>query len=92
MRCPTCGLQCINLGYKIPVPPKSKVAAWKALETDYFARRRTLVAVSRYRSIRRKHELEKEIVRIEALPENHGRHGLLKQLRSDLEIVALRCL
>ena len=92
VRCPSCGLQCNNLGYKVPVPPRAKVAVWKALETEYFARRRAFSAVSRYRSVRKKHDLEKEIRKIEALQDNEGRQSLLKQLKSELETVALRSL
>jgi hypothetical protein len=92
VRCPACGDPCIGLGTKVPVPPKSKVAVWKALETDYFARRRTWHALVRQRAVRRKHDIEREILKMEGLPNNEGRRSLLKQLKADLDIVTVRCL
>ena len=92
VRCPACGEPCNNLGTKVPVPPKSKLAVWKALETDYFARRRAWAALVRQRAVRWKHDIEREILKLEALPDNDGRHSLLKQLRADLEAVSVRCL
>lgn len=92
VRCPACGCPCVNLGTKMPVPPKSKLAVWKTLEIDYFARRRAGGALVRQRAVRKKHDIEREILKIEGLPDNEGRRSLLKQLRADLDSVSVRCL
>jgi hypothetical protein len=83
---------CNSLGTKVPVPPKAKSATWKALEADYLARRRAWNAPVRQRAVRRKHDIEREILKIEAMPNNEGRSRLLKQLKADLDIVTVRCL
>jgi hypothetical protein len=92
VRCPACGGPCISLGTKVPVPPKAKVPVWKALETDYFARRRAWGALVRQRAVRKKHDIEREILKLEGLPDNEGRRSLLKQLKADLDSVSVRCL
>ena len=76
----------------MPVPSKSKLAVWKALETDYFARRRAWDALVRQRAVRRKHDIEREILKIEGLPDNPGRRSLLERLKVDLDTVSARCL
>lgn len=92
VRCPACGEPCNSLGTKVPVPPKAKLSMWKALEADYFARRRAWHALVRQRAVRKKHDIEREILKIEALPDIAGRRNLVKQLRADLDVVAVRCL
>lgn len=92
VRCSGCGSTCVSLGTKVPAPPKSKLAVWKALETDYFARRRAWGALVRQRAVRKKHDIEREILKVEGLPDNEGRRSLLKQLKADLDSVSVRCL
>ena len=91
LRSPTCGDTCNNLGTKVPVPPRARLAVWKALETGYLARRRAWAALVRQRAVRRKHDIEREILQVEALPENEGRRSLPKQLMVELESVSARC-
>lgn len=74
------------------MPPKAKLAVWKALETDYFARRRAWAALVRQRAVRKKHDIEREMLKLEALPDSEGRRSLLKQLKADLDSVSVRCL
>lgn len=92
VRCPACGELCNSLGTKVPVPPKSELVVWKALETGYFARRRAWNALVRQKAVRRKHDIEREILKIEGLPDNEGRRSLLKQLKANLDSVSVRCL
>ena len=49
VRCQSCGKLCECIGYKIPVPPKSKPQLWRELaesyaqaRKDYFARKSLL--------------------------------------------------
>jgi hypothetical protein len=82
--CPLCGRECFCLGHKIPVPPKAKVADWEklkdvqsiAIALDY---RRTKAQVAR------RHEVERRIRELEALPENPSRRYHLRQLREELK-------
>ena len=82
--CPECGQECHNIGYKIPVPPKSKPEAWKALHEEYFRGQRENAAAQEVGKVRRKHALEKEIAKLEARPENDGRSKEIRRLRRKL--------
>ena len=85
VRCPSCASPCQNIGYKTPVPPKAKLKLWQALEASYIEARRNYVARTKLSSVRRVHELEKELARIPSLPENAGRDALVKTLSRQLE-------
>ena len=83
--CPDCGEECHNIGYKVPVPPKSKTQAWSALREDYFRWRRELVERQAIGKVRRIHALEKEISKLESRPENEGREKEIRRLKRQLE-------
>lgn len=82
--CPECGKQCSYIGYKIPVPPKSKVREWKQLQEQLRQEKSKTEIVKTQSLVRRKHELEREIVRLEAMSKNEGRTKAVKQLRKKL--------
>lgn len=83
--CPTCGEECRNIGYKILVPPKSKSEAWRQLHEQYFGERRKILEDAVAVSVRGKHNLEKEIAKLEARAENEGRAREIRRLRRRLE-------
>ena len=87
VRCPKCARQCQNIGYKTPVPPRSKPKLWQALEASYVAARENYAARKGLATVRRIHALEKEVERIQSLPENPGRRELIKSLSKQLEAV-----
>jgi len=83
-RCASCREACICLGYKIPVPPKSKIRQWKALRDSVFLyRRENLLREDRTR-VELTHRLEREITRYEVLQRNSGRAAAIKRLRQQL--------
>ena len=85
VKCPTCARRCEYLGRKIPVPPKSKVVAWRELR-EQFATARTNWALRQEReSVRRRHELEKRILDLEARPANPSRTRQIEELRRELD-------
>lgn len=86
--CPLCGAEAVNLGYKIPIPPKSKAKEWAALEKQISQEASEIMATKALERVQRIHHLEKEIKRIEALPSNAGRQSLIKQLKQELESVS----
>jgi len=86
--CPECGRPCVDLGYKIPVPPKAKLRDWRILEQQVLQRRREDAQVEFRYMIRRKHWLEREIARLQSMPVNDGRSKAIKLLRK--ELAALR--
>jgi hypothetical protein len=77
----------VNIGYKIPVPPKNKPKEWEALKTQLENREKELVDSRKLTSTKKKHSLEKELEKLEALPENSGRKSLIKKLKQRLERV-----
>lgn len=82
--CPECGKQCSYIGHKIPVPPKNKVREWQQLHVQLHQETVKTEVAKTQRLVRRKHELEREIMRLEAMPKNEGRTKAVKQLRKKL--------
>jgi DNA-directed RNA polymerase subunit RPC12/RpoP len=84
VKCPNCGRRCEYLGKKIPVPPRTKVAAWRDLRAA-LATIRTNWGVRQERAaVRRRHHVEKRIVELESRPPNPSRDRLLTDLRREL--------
>lgn len=67
------------------VAPKSKVREWNALCETFYRSRRAHRFGQQKRRVRRIHDLEREIVRLESLPDNNGRADAVKHLRKQLE-------
>ena len=85
VRCPSCGSPCEHLGYKTPIPPKSKPDAWEAMRQAFY-RSRSEARENRVRErVRYMHDLEQDIARLEALPANPGRTLAIKRLAKTLE-------
>jgi uncharacterized Zn finger protein (UPF0148 family) len=82
--CPTCGRSCSYLGYKIPVPPKSKSREWAALRDQLARERMQRELASDVSEVRDRHSLEQEIARLEALPVNEGRAKAIRLLQRRL--------
>lgn len=72
------------MGYKIPIPPKSKGKEWSALEKQILQTASEVIAAKELERVQRIHYLEKEIQRIEGMPSNSGRQSLIKQLKKKL--------
>jgi hypothetical protein len=67
------------------VPPKARAREWASLaEAFYGSRRRYLLDQQKFR-VRRIHDIEREIARLELLPSNEGRTGAINRLRKQLE-------
>ena len=84
VRCPSCGTECTYLGVKIPIPPKSKSKLWEKLKAQLESEKIQRSQVKVKANIIRKHELEKEMIKLENLPENSGRRSLIKSLKGKL--------
>ncbi|MFH5803247.1 hypothetical protein [Alienimonas sp. DA493] len=85
VRCAFCGKPCRCLGYKIPTPRKSAAKQWVALRRS-LNRQNHAVAEERFRRrVRLRHELEQNLVRLEAKPPNPGRASAVRRLRRQLE-------
>lgn len=82
--CRQCAQACEWLGTKIPVPPKADHKAWDQLRVSYYESRRQELLNKREYQVRHVHELEQEIARLEALPQNPGRLAAIRTLRKRL--------
>jgi DNA-directed RNA polymerase subunit RPC12/RpoP len=90
VRCPSCGKACEHLGYKTPIPPKSKLKEWEALRLSFYERRRQYLLDREGKQVRLVHELEQEIQRLKSMPENDGRVHAVKQLERRLSDVRVQ--
>ncbi len=72
------------LGYKIPVPPKSKKREWSALHAQLARERSERELAAKIAAVRQKHDLQLEIARLEAMPVNEGRTKAIRRLRRRL--------
>ena len=82
--CTDCGKTREYIGYKIPVPPKSKEKEWKLLFERHFSEKREILLEQERTRVAKKHALEHEILRLEQLPENPGRKRAIDLLRKQL--------
>jgi hypothetical protein len=84
VRCAACGKPCSCLGTKVPIPRKTNRKAWDMLSERYFREKREYASLEHEYRVRRKHETEREIARLEALPPNAGRKVAIRELRKKL--------
>jgi hypothetical protein len=84
VRCPECSGRCQCLGRKIPVPPRSKVAAWKELREAVRLTRARYEERRTREAVRERHDIEKKIAEMERRPANASRDRLLRELRERL--------
>ena len=83
--CSECGGELKYIGYKIPVPPKSKPKEWKNLQEQLASQAREYERDRFEASVRQRHDLEQELENLKALPFNTGRQSLIKQLEKRLK-------
>ncbi len=83
-RCPHCGAETIDIGYRIPVPAKAAVKQWQSLQHSLAVARSEHALASEHAAIRRIHDLERELAKLEALPGNPGRQSLIRRLSREL--------
>ena len=72
------------IGVKIPIPQKKDAKKWVELEQQVESEYKEQEVTSKKILVQKKHQLEKEIMKLEALPENPGRASLIKRLKSEL--------
>ncbi|MCB9853468.1 MAG: hypothetical protein H6819_10265 [Phycisphaerales bacterium] len=83
--CARCGCVCVNLGHRIPTPRKGDDKTWERLRKS-LQDQAIDKAYDQYRAnIRRRHDIEKQIAKLEALPECEGRRRQIRYLRKRLK-------
>lgn len=82
--CPECGSACTFLGYKIPVPPKSKIKTWAQLRNQLHREATTRVNDAVQARVQRQHQLEQEISKLQTMPSNPGRSAAIRRLQKKL--------
>ena len=83
--CAQCGTACWPLGYKIPIPPRRDVRAWRELHVDVMAKRHLRAESDAESRVRQRHDLEQEVRRLEAMDSNPGRATAILQLKKQIE-------
>lgn len=83
--CSTCSRPRVNLGYKIPIPPKARRKDWEQLREGYFGTLRQANRELAKRRVQEKHRLEKRIATLSNRPKNNGRARALTLLRKRME-------
>ena len=83
-KCLSCHKDCFCLGYKVEIPKSDDVKAWVQLQKKCEEKENELRAKQNLDQVRRRHELEKEIARMEALAENKDRNRQIKMLKEEL--------
>ncbi len=82
--CLECGAECFCLGYKVEVPRRSALRQWRQLREVCRLRLFAIQErVERWR-VRRMHDLEKEIGRMEKLGANKDRARQINKLEEEL--------
>jgi hypothetical protein len=89
-KCPDCGSECFFLGHKVEVPNQRNLRAWRELHLDCRERELNRREKSSQEKVRRTHDIEQEIARIKALPENAGRRSYIKGLEAWLKKVSTK--
>ena len=80
-----CREACECLGYKTQIPVHTKVKEWNELCLSFYESRRAFILRKDRAKVRRRHDLEREILRLEHLGPNEGRSQALKLMRKELE-------
>lgn len=83
--CSQCGDKLKNIGYKIPVPPKSKPKLWQKLHEQLAFEAREFERNNFKSKVRKRHDLEQEIEKLKTLPFNRGRQSLIDRLEKQLK-------
>src|SRR5690348_17148847 len=85
VRCSGCAQPCDCLGYKVPIPAKTKTKAWEAMRERFYRRRREYWLKAQESNVRSTHDIEREIVRLEAMPRSRGRSVRVTYLKKRLK-------
>jgi len=83
--CAMCGRPCTDLGHRIPVPPKRDSKAWAELQHQLEAQAIAQASAMYERNVRRRHELERQLAALQALPTSEGRQRSIRDLRRQIE-------
>ncbi len=89
-KCPDCGNDLYCLGYKVAIPKKANSKAWKSMKNCSFCLDITYLEQEAKNKVKEKHQLEKEIIRLENLSDNKENRKALKKLKTRLESLNVR--
>ncbi len=69
-KCVFCKRELYNIGYKVKIPKKIDLKGWLNIKKTSFERDRKYLEQKIVQDVKRRHEIEKEIVRIGKLNDN----------------------
>ncbi len=80
-KCVFCKRELYNIGYKVKIPKKTDLEGWSKIKKTSFERDIKYLEQKTVGDIRQKHEIEKEIVRIEKLNNNKENRRKINDLK-----------
>ena len=83
--CHVCQKEMSCLGYKVPIPKKSNKKKWEELQCWFVFSKIEKAEENQKIKVQRKHELEKEIIKIEKLKDCKEKRRNIKELKCALE-------
>lgn len=83
--CPECGAKLWQLGFRIEVPPHRDVRAWRQLQQAQLALFHANVDAASRLAVRERHDLEREIRRLQDKPRSRDRDKVIESLRDRLD-------
>jgi hypothetical protein len=82
--CPSCGNDCRNLGTQLQIPSKSNLRGWRKLREAILANRLKWMPVIQRRIVERIHRIERQIAKMELLPQTSERSQRIACLKEEL--------
>jgi len=73
------------MGLKFRLPPRKKVKAWKAIHQELIEQGKESKEDGKKASVQMRHQVERNLKKIEEREENEGRKSLVKKLKRELD-------
>lgn len=79
--CPSCGVECFDLGSKVAVPKRDKLAAWRKLKLECLRRQDAMIKNTVRHRLQEARETEARLAKAKAQPASPGRAKFIADLQ-----------
>lgn len=83
-KCVFCKSELYNIGYKVTIPKNTDLKGWAKIKNTSFERDIAYLERKIVEDVKWKHEIEREIIRIEKLSDNKENRRKIKELKNKL--------